>query len=189
MEKLNYKRIRIPALDRGHLLKVCGNLPYNSSIELGGYLTPTSIFYLEGTRENVPVMGTHTTVFHTHPFKERADIPSELDVLNLMLMNWKTSILLTPHRLIVLTKTAATEAVLKDMERIHDCHVLDVATLLRRKGPDSVFYYLVKKVVREHTQRFNLNHRNWEHRWEAFVREELKLELKTWDCVPISVAA
>jgi hypothetical protein len=189
MEKLDYKRIRIPETDRGHLLKICGNLPYSPSIELGGYVTPTSILYVEGNRDNVPVLGSHKTVFHTHPYRDRADIPSELDVLNLIMLNWKTSILLAPHRLIIMYKTAETEILLKDLERIHDAHVLDVATLLRTKGPDSVFYYLVKKVVRAHARRFNLTHRNWEQKWESFVRNDLKLELKTWDCVPVSCAA
>ncbi|MFH0920487.1 MAG: hypothetical protein V1913_09000 [Fibrobacterota bacterium] len=189
MEKLEYKRIHIPRPDRHSLIKTCGSLPYNASIELGGYLTTTSILYTEGTRENVPVMGSHETVFHTHPNRDRADIPSELDVLNLMMLNWKTSIILTPHQLIVMSKTPETESRLNDMERIHDRHVLDVATLLRRKGPDSVFYYLVKKMIRTQAHRFRLSHRNWEHTWEAFVRDGLQMDLKTWACIPISCAA
>ena len=189
MQKMTYKRIVIPVGDRGNLIKMCGSLPYNTEIELGGYLTPSSIYFTEGTDDNVPVFGHHDVVFHTHPVGERGDIPSELDILNLLFMDWKTSVLFTQHRLIILSKTPATMRVIDEIDKTHGRHALDMATLLRTEGPKSVFYYLVKRFVKNHMLKNNISHRKWPQNWDSFVTGTLKMDLKTWDCVPLCNAA
>ena len=188
-EKIKYKRIIIPKQDRNGLVNVCRNLPYNTDIELGGYITPSSIYYTEGTHDNVPICGKHDIVFHTHPVREREDIPSELDILNLIFMDWKTSILFTRHRLIVLSKTLTTLKVIEEIDRTHEKHAMDVATLLKTEGPQSVFYYLVKRFVKNHVMKKGISHRLWPSKWDSFVTNCLKLDLKIWDCIPLSCAA
>lgn len=184
-----YKRIIIPETLRGNLLKTCGCLPYNRDIEVGGYITPTSIYYHEGTSDNVVVPSNKTVVFHTHPVSERGDMPSELDVLNFFFMPWKSSILLTEKRLIVMSKTAASQVIEKEMDKSHEKHAIDLATRLKEDGPNSVFYYLLKNILRKHTLPFGINHRNWPEQWERFLKESMHLKLQTWECVPYSCAA
>ncbi|OGS34081.1 MAG: hypothetical protein A2293_05695 [Elusimicrobia bacterium RIFOXYB2_FULL_49_7] len=183
------KRIKIPPADRASLIKICNNLPYNSKIELGGYITPAAIYYRQGDANNVPISGKHRIVFHTHPNKPGADMPSELDILNLIFMDWSHSILMTPQRLIIMSKTASTVKAMAEMGQTHDKYTIDVATLLHEKGPESAFFFLARKFMALHTDQFKINHENWAHIWERFVVEQLKIELKTWDCVPISEAA
>jgi hypothetical protein len=189
LEKVKYKRIKIPCTERGDLIKICGHLPYNAQIELGGYITPSGIYFTEGTSDNVPVFGNHKTVFHTHPIKDRGDIPSELDILNLLFMDWKTSILFTQNRLIILSKTAATMKVIDEIDKTHEKHAVDMATLLKKEGPKSVFYYLVKKFVKNHVIRNNISHRTWPDKWQSFITDCLKVNIRTLDCIPLSKAA
>lgn len=188
-ETIKYTRIPIPKSDRGNLLKICGHLPYNTGIELGGFITPAGIYYTQGTEDNVPIFGNHETVFHTHPVREGGDIPSELDILNLLFMNWKTSILFTQHKLIILSKTPETCKVIESIDKTHQKHALDMATLLKKEGPKSVFYYLVKRFIKNQVRGNTISHRTWPLRWEEFITGKLGLRLKTWDCVPLSCAA
>ena len=186
---MEYKRITISENSRGDLIKIAGCLPYNSKVEVGGYITKASIYYTEGDIDNVPVANGKKSVFHTHPPKERGDMPSELDILNLIFSSWKNSILLTEHRLIVITRTSEFDKIVSSIEQRHDKHALDAATILRKKGADALFYYLAKDILKKHLHDKGVTHRSWPDKWESLIINDLKLGLKTWDCVPLSCAA
>ncbi|MBL8027496.1 MAG: hypothetical protein JNL74_13835 [Fibrobacteres bacterium] len=184
-----YKRTVIPASLRDDLLKSAGCLPYSREVEIGGYITKGAVYYTNGSFDNVPVPAGKKIVFHTHPPKDRGDMPSELDILNMIFSKWDTSILLTEHKLIVIERTAEFDAIVESIEKRHDKHAIDAATILKTKGADALFYYLARTILKKHLHGNGVSHRTWPKQWESLLVNNLGLKLKTWDCVPYSCAA
>jgi hypothetical protein len=170
---MNYHRIKIPLSDRNNFIDKAGHIPYSSMIEIGGYITNASIYYCYGNSTNVVVEPSHNVVFHTHPIGS-LPVPSKQDILNFMFNLWKSSVLLTPLKLILMTKTIKSKKVLKDLDVIHRDNVIDVANLLE-KTPDKVLDLLLKNYS-------FLPSGSWKDIWFKVV-DMMKFDLSVWDCV------
>ncbi len=184
-----YTRIILPESVRGSIIKTAAFFPYSYEVELGGYITSASIYYKYGTFSNVAVPPDKAIVFHTHPPKRDGDLPSELDILNMIFTNWSKSIILTQNRLIIISATKKFRQIAKTIDERHEKNAIEAATLLKEKGADSLFYFIVKTIFRKQMHNKNITHRTWKEKWEDFVRNELKLDIRTLYCEPVKAAA
>jgi hypothetical protein len=75
------------------------------------------------------------------------------------------------------------------IEKRHDKHTLDAATIFRTKGADALFYYLAKDILKKHVHFKGATHRSWPEKWESLIVNDFKLNLKMWYCIPFSCAA
>lgn len=171
------RRIHIPKEHRADLLKVCEHLPYHPEVELGGYITRSSIYYKVGTEDSID-LPNKDVLFHTHPRREYADIPSPHDVLNFIFIPCVRSIIWTDKNLIVMTKDEVSVRIIKKIDKIHEANAFKIQDKVFNGGLDKAFHYLMHK--------YNpsldpiLKRTKWIEQWKYYVKKILKIDLQVW---------
>ena len=161
----DFKRKRIPKGVTGD--DVYYLLPYDSTVEYGGYITPRNIFYLRGKRTEAFADSCKEVVFHTHPrMRHDTNAPSPIDLFVFVKFCTRRHVLVAPGRILVMEKTPKHDLFFREFWKVEHEHVVELGRKLDFvRNTDGVFLALLEILLRERGDSRKINYDVWRAEW------------------------